>query len=295
MTEDVKQKSGGKISSFLHAETAGMPNWVWLLVIGAGIAAAIVIPKFLNGSKTNAADQASSGTGTGASGLGLAIDPSTGLPYAVEGLVPSGGIGNSTNLDLSSTNALLQQLINAQKPTPTPTPTGGHDHDSPNYGLLGPNIAVNFTNRTYKNSTGSWVPIPIPHDAKLVQGSQNRVWFTIGGKQFLLTSGIGPASSQKVYQPGTEFKAAHETGGTSGSVSPSHFNVRSGRGSVSFANDETQIQSEENSVLVGPTSVNVTSPEGSIDIARRQPPTHRDGLTWPYIFELPEDTGRTRY
>lgn len=60
-------------------------------------------------------------------------------------------------------------------------------------GLLGPNAAVNFQNRTYKNSAGQWVPIPIPASDKLVQGSQNRVWYTDAGGQHLLTSGVGPA------------------------------------------------------------------------------------------------------
>ncbi len=81
---------GGKVGSFLQQSTAGLPNWAWILVIGAGIAAAIVIPKFIGKGGT------ASTTPSSASGLGLAIDPTTGMPYAVEGLVPSGGVQNTS-------------------------------------------------------------------------------------------------------------------------------------------------------------------------------------------------------
>jgi len=77
----------GKVGGFLQQSTAGLPNWAWLLVIAGGITAAIIVPKFLAQNQTSA----NSTTPTSASGLGLAVDPTTGLPYAVEGLVPSGG------------------------------------------------------------------------------------------------------------------------------------------------------------------------------------------------------------
>jgi hypothetical protein len=77
--------SGGKIGGFLGQQTAGLPNWAWLLIIVAGVGLAYVVPKFAGG-KTG---QSTGGKGEG---LGLAIDPTTGLPYAVEGLVPSGGV-----------------------------------------------------------------------------------------------------------------------------------------------------------------------------------------------------------
>jgi hypothetical protein len=78
----------GKVGNFLSQSTAGLPNWVWLLIVGGGILAAIYIPKLLPGAKTT--------TDTSGTGLGLAIDPTTGLPYAVEGLVPSGGNAGGT-------------------------------------------------------------------------------------------------------------------------------------------------------------------------------------------------------
>src|SRR4030095_4419596 len=90
---DIAPKTGvSGIKGFLTGQTAGLPNWAWLLVIGAGIALAYVVPKFVNKGGTGESTKP-----TGASGLGLAIDPTTGLPLAVEGLVPSGAMaGNGT-------------------------------------------------------------------------------------------------------------------------------------------------------------------------------------------------------
>jgi hypothetical protein len=107
---------GKGVGHFLQGETAGLPNWAWGLVVVGGIAAAYIVPKFLNPKQP---DQASTGTGTDASGLGLAIDPTTGLPYAVEGLVPSGaGAGGGTTITTAP-----GQLPPLPTPTPTPTPT----------------------------------------------------------------------------------------------------------------------------------------------------------------------------
>lgn len=73
------------------------------------------------------------------------------------------------------------------EPTPAPTtPSGG------SYGLLGPNVAVNFQARTYTSPTVKTpTPIPIPESDPLVQGSNNRVWYIDSGVQRLLTSGYG--------------------------------------------------------------------------------------------------------
>src|SRR5260221_3223189 len=91
----------GGIKGFMTNNTAGMPNWVWLLVIAGGIGLALGVKYFYN-------KKPSSTTGADTSGLGLAIDPTTGLPYAVEGLVPAGGVAGAPPPPV---------------PTPTPTPT----------------------------------------------------------------------------------------------------------------------------------------------------------------------------
>lgn len=83
------------VTGFLKNNTAGMPNWVWLLVIAGGIGLALAV-KYYSSKKSSS----STSTGTDqTSGLGLAVDPTTGLPYAVEGLVPAGGtVGTGTTI-----------------------------------------------------------------------------------------------------------------------------------------------------------------------------------------------------
>lgn len=76
------------VSGFMKNNTAGMPNWVWLLVIAGGIGLALAVKYY--SSKKSATDTTTTGTDQ-TSGIGLAVDPTTGLPYAVEGLVPAGG------------------------------------------------------------------------------------------------------------------------------------------------------------------------------------------------------------
>lgn len=88
------ESTGKGITGFLSKDTAGLPNWAWLLVVGAGVAAVYIVPKFLPGSSSGTSSSTSSTGST--SGLGLAVDPTTGLPYAVEGLVPSGGTAGGT-------------------------------------------------------------------------------------------------------------------------------------------------------------------------------------------------------
>jgi hypothetical protein len=113
---DVAPHTGGKgISGFLSQQTAGLPNWAWLLVIAVGIAAAVVVPKLVGkgGGISPTPD-------TGSEGLGLAIDPTTGLPYAVSGLVPSGAYagGNTVSTpDMSSPPPIPQS---PQQTTPAP-------------------------------------------------------------------------------------------------------------------------------------------------------------------------------
>lgn len=63
------------------------------------------------------------------------------------------------------------------------------------YGILGPNAKINTQNRTYTNASGQQTPLPIPPNAKVVQGSDNRVWYTYNGNQYLLTSGTGGPQS----------------------------------------------------------------------------------------------------
>ncbi len=107
-------------SGFLMNETAGVPNWAWVLVVAAGVVLAVIVPRVFGNSKS-ASTATGSGTandplnsGNGSSGIGLAIDPTTGLPYAVSGLVPSGGSAGSSGPDLSTLYAQLGGLQTQQ-------------------------------------------------------------------------------------------------------------------------------------------------------------------------------------
>jgi hypothetical protein len=84
---------GNDIAGLLTRTTGGLPNWGWGLILVAGVGAAYFLPKVLgqqSGGANPLQQSAAASDQAGASGLGLAIDPTTGLPYAVEGLVPSG-------------------------------------------------------------------------------------------------------------------------------------------------------------------------------------------------------------
>lgn len=286
------------IEGFLEKETAGIPNWGWAAIIIVGIGAAYILPKFL-GQKGNA--DASTDQGANTAGLGLAIDPATGLPYAVEGLVPSGGLQSGTNVDLSATNNLLQQLLQAQQSQQGTSPgtsasVSNVSGPTETYGLLGTNIQVNFQNRTYKNAQGQWVPLPVSQSASLVQGSQGRVWYVENGIQYLLTAGQGPAVTNSGYpagsqentpgaynqgrsatQPGlytakpfpaSEVSAAHATGGSTGAVSSAHFNIPGpGMGRAPFTTGGTfEVSSPQGSLIQNDGNLNVTSPNGSVSI-----------------------------
>jgi LysM repeat protein len=111
------------IGDILTKDTAGIPNWAWIAIIVAGIAAAYVVPKFLG----NTSSTTSSTDTSGSSGLGLAIDPTTGLPYAVEGLVPSGAYaGGGTTVTPVSTPGVA-----TPPPIPAPTVTTSSASKSP--------------------------------------------------------------------------------------------------------------------------------------------------------------------
>lgn len=56
---------GGKIGEFMGKETAGLPNWAWVLVIVAGVAATIFLPKLIPGfGGSGSSSSTTSGTTT---------------------------------------------------------------------------------------------------------------------------------------------------------------------------------------------------------------------------------------
>lgn len=89
-------------------DIAGFPVWVWLVIIGAGIGAVLLV-------KSGKLKFPGSSSSTGSTGLGLAVDPSTGLPYAIEGLQPAGGLAGGGSTSTGSGNNL--------PPPPQPAPS----------------------------------------------------------------------------------------------------------------------------------------------------------------------------
>ena len=101
------------LKKILSAQTAGLPNWAWLLIIGGGIAAAIIVPKFFKGFGGTSTDTTSTYTGTTAT---PSTDMSGYTPYSGGyggggGTTDGGGIPPTTD----GTNA----------PTPVPPVVGG--------------------------------------------------------------------------------------------------------------------------------------------------------------------------
>jgi hypothetical protein len=165
----------GKIGDFLNQSTAGLPNWAWILVVAGGILAAIYIPKLLPGSNT----ATNNSTGTG---LGLAVDPTTGLPYAVEGLVPSGGTtGATTTLSPTTTtstptitNSFKTRLFGTGgveaydqqfKSIPIRDKPGGNVVSGIGYGVTvtptgGPVTGPNNISEGNPNGSTIWYPVP---------------------------------------------------------------------------------------------------------------------------------------
>jgi hypothetical protein len=151
------------IGGILRAQTGPLPNWVWILVIAGGGLAAYFIPKFLAQNSTSAPDATSTNAGTSNSGLGLAVDPTTGLPYAVEGLVPSGGT--------VATQSGVPPPAPPPAPTTTPTPTP-IAAPNPNYPLLPPGTTIPNTPGAQYQYAGQWYTI--------VPGSEGRIWGALG-------------------------------------------------------------------------------------------------------------------
>lgn len=177
------------IGGLLKAQTGPLPNWAWLVVIVGGVAAAYLIPKFLNKNSTTQPDQTSTDAGTGNSGLGLAIDPTTGLPYAVEGLVPSGGV-------VSTQPGILPPTpVTPPPPTPPTTTTTTNQANNPNYPLLPPNTSVPSRTGEYYQLNGQWYTI--------VAGPVGRIYGALGKltAQQAMNAPIGITTKRLLIEP----------------------------------------------------------------------------------------------
>lgn len=117
-----------KAKGFLKTQVGPLPVWLWMVVIGAGLAVAYVIPK-LTGKSSSSGTQTSTDAGTAqGNSTGMAIDPATGLPYSMSGY-PAGAFAGGTNdgqqansQDYQNLMAVLSQIANELQPGSAGTP-----------------------------------------------------------------------------------------------------------------------------------------------------------------------------
>lgn len=98
------------IKKLLGAQTAGLPNWAWLLIIAGGVAAAIIVPKLhlFGGGDTSSTDTGSTDTGTPAT-----LSPDTSGYNPFQGGYGGGGGTTDTGTTTADTST----------PTPVVPPT----------------------------------------------------------------------------------------------------------------------------------------------------------------------------
>jgi len=187
------------IGGILKAQTGPLPNWVWLVVIGGGIAIAYFLPKFLAQNSTSQPDATTTNAGTSNSGLGLAIDPTTGLPYAVEGLVPSG-----------ATVGTAPGVLPPTPTTTTSTTTSTTDlANNPFYPLLPPNTQLpSAATGSYMQVNGQWYTV--------VAGPEGRVWGALGklSAQQAQSAPIGITTKRLLSEPASAYNPSWPGGTT---------------------------------------------------------------------------------
>jgi hypothetical protein len=168
------------VKGFMGKDLAGLPVWVWLLIVAGGVAVAFILPKFLNKSATPSVPD---------SGLGLAVDPTTGLPYAVSGLVPSGGtVGTTQDVGTPTNNTPLGLPIIQPNPTINNTLT-----INPGSIPVGSRVWGGGGGRWWTDVNGTQYLINLPPNSSVEQGSQGRWWYTPpGGQQTQLTGVSSP-------------------------------------------------------------------------------------------------------
>ena len=99
----------GKLGTFLQKETAGLPNWAWILVIIGGAGAGYYfVRKNSAATSTAGSNAASQPSATGQSTSGAAGSYGSAIDY-------------SSSLPVSATNASSPVYVLGTSPTPTPT------------------------------------------------------------------------------------------------------------------------------------------------------------------------------
>lgn len=205
--DDIEHKGTAKdlFKMIVHS-----PALLVTAVVGIGLVAILLIKK---GGASTSTTPASDGT----SPTVVGVRPQY-IINAPPVTVPSQSVSNTTPTTASTTPAApttatvtpTTPAVVVSKTVPHTDPihqlsytdqSGNATALQPYLGLLGANVAVNFQNRTYTEN-GKQVALP-NYVGKLIQGSQNRVWYidTTTGKQDLLTSGIGAGVTNSGYAP----------------------------------------------------------------------------------------------
>lgn len=108
------------------------PVPVWLIAVAGGAVIVFLIRRYSSSQGTQSSTDAGSSQGSNPSAVGLAVDPTTGLPYAVEGLVPSGAMAGqyyspmgqqASQADFAALQAEIAQLRAQNQPVTPTTPT----------------------------------------------------------------------------------------------------------------------------------------------------------------------------
>lgn len=106
------------IKKLLGAQTAGLPNWAWLLIIAGGVAAAVIVPKLFKGSS----DTSSTDTGTSTDGAIPTAPPSPDTsgynPFQFGG----GGGGTTGTTDTGTSTPAPVTPVSTQPPDTTVFP-----------------------------------------------------------------------------------------------------------------------------------------------------------------------------
>jgi len=145
---------GSGIAKLLQAQTAGLPNWAWLLIIAGGIAAAIIVPNLLGqGAAATPATTDNTGATTPTDNSGL--------------LGAGGGVGGGYDYSSPTTSATLPATATSTTtgsislPTLPPGCTYSQVSDD------GVNITFSVQGGTCGYAPGTLIAIPI---AGLPQG-----------------------------------------------------------------------------------------------------------------------------
>lgn len=104
------------IKKLLSAQTAGLPNWAWLLIIAGGVTAAIVVPKLFGGKGSTSSTD--TGTSTDTSGAIPTAPPSPDTSGYNPFQGGYGGGGGTTDTG-TGTPATITDTATGTPPPPT--------------------------------------------------------------------------------------------------------------------------------------------------------------------------------